>query len=220
LASQAPWLFVTWTDPLVLGAGAVGVAALVGLGVLWNRRKASASGLDATPSTGAAGGSTPQPSSPASAGGTGPAAGGPAAGPGSPQGPGAQQGGPGGEGEERDPTPDPPDVSAEDLAQGTGRTLAEMAANEEVDDTELISRFVHDLEGEQLGETMTIDDGEVILKRDDGFYSVPPDAVIEKSDTLLADPNIDWDDARDAGEAWEEANLDRMEYDEEGLPEQ
>lgn len=106
----------------------------------------------------------------------------------------------------------------ENLAKGKGRSLAEMAANEEVDDTELISRFVMNTNGDQVGETMTITDGEVILKRPEGFCSVPPDAIIEKNGTLLADANIDWEKAREAGKAWEEENFDRMEYDETGMP--
>lgn len=114
--------------------------------------------------------------------------------------------------------PEPPEVSPAELAQGKGRTVAEMVADEEIDDTELISRFVIDTEGNQLGETLTVTEGEVVLKREDGFYAVPPDAILEKSGTLLADGNIDWDEAKDAGERWEEENLDRMEYNEEGMP--
>lgn len=191
-------LSIAWTDPLVLGAAGLGVLLVGGLG-LYLRRQGSSSSVDAATTT------PPQPTDPRAGATAGP-------------GPGVGQG-PGAEGAREDPTPDPPQVSPEDLAEGTGRTLAEMAANEEVDDTELISRFVHDTDGEQLGETMTIDDGEVILKRDGDFFSVPPDAIIEKSGTLLADANIDWDEAREAGEAWEDENLDRMEYNEEGLPE-
>lgn len=112
------------------------------------------------------------------------------------------------------------EADLENLARGRGRSLAEMAADDEVDDTELISRFVLNTEGDRVGETMTITDGEVILKREDGFYSVAPDAIIEKNGTLLADANIDWDAAREAGQAWEDENLDRMEYDETGMPQQ
>lgn len=110
------------------------------------------------------------------------------------------------------------DADGGNLAAGTGRSLAELAAHEEVDDTELISRFVLDASGERLGETMTIADGEVILKRDGEFYAVAPDAIIEKDGTLLADANIDWNEARKAGKAWEDENLDRMEYDDTGMP--
>lgn len=195
-------LSIAWTDPLVIGAVGLGVLLVAGLGIYW-RRQGSSSTVDAAAT------SPPHPTDPRAGAGAGP---GPSPGPGAGQGPGA-------EGAREDPTPDPPEVSPEDLAEGTGRTLAEMAANEEVDDTELISRFVHNMDGEQLGETMTIDEGEVILKRDGDFFSVPPDAIIEKSGTLLADANIDWDEAREAGEAWEDENLDRMEYNEEGLPE-
>ncbi len=123
-----------------------------------------------------------------------------------------------GGGENRGVQPDVPDVSPAELAQGKGRTLAEMVANEEISDTELISRFVLDTEGNSLGETLTVTEGEVVIKREDGFYAVPPDAILEKSGTLLADGNINWEKAKDAGTRWEEENLDRMEYNEEGMP--
>lgn len=123
-----------------------------------------------------------------------------------------------GEGQRPDVSPEPPEVNPAELAQGKGRTVAEMVANEEIDDTQLISRFVLDTEGNPLGETLTVTEGEVILKREDGFYAVPPDAILEKSGTLLADGNIDWEGAKDAGKRWEEENLDRMEYNEEGMP--
>lgn len=109
--------------------------------------------------------------------------------------------------------------SSNPLAEGPGESMAEMLASEEFDNTELLSRFVHDSEGETIGETMTVTEDEVILKKDGEFLAVDPEAVIEKEGQLLLDPNVDFDEARQRGEDWREANLDRMEYDEEGLPE-
>ncbi len=106
----------------------------------------------------------------------------------------------------------------ENLAAGRGRTLAEMAAHEEIDNAELISRFVLNGQGETVGETVTVTEEQVILKRDGTFFAIEPDTVIEKNGTLLADANIDWEEAEQAGEQWREANMDRMEYDEHGMP--
>lgn len=124
------------------------------------------------------------------------------------------------------PTPSTPEqlkqraqASDDPLAQGEGETVGEMLASEAIDDTELLSRFVLDAEGDEVGETMTVTEDEVVLKREDGFFAVDPDEVIEKDGSLLLDPNVDWDEAEQRGESWREANLDRMEYDEEGLPE-
>lgn len=123
------------------------------------------------------------------------------------------------------PTPSTPEqlkqraeTSQDPLARGDGETVAEMLASEAIDDTELLSRFVLDAEGEQIGETMTVTEEEVVLKREEGFFAVDPDAVIEKDGNLLLDPNVDWEEAERRGESWREANLDRMEYDEEGMP--
>ncbi len=105
------------------------------------------------------------------------------------------------------------------LAGDSGQTVAEMVASDEIDDMELLSRFVHDAEGNEVGETMTVTSEEVVIKKDDEFLAVDPSTVIQKDGSLLLDPNVDWDQARERGESWREANLDRMEYDEEGLPE-
>jgi len=124
------------------------------------------------------------------------------------------------------PTPSTPEQlkqraqsSENPLAQGDGETVAEMLESEAIDDIELLSRFVLDSEGDQVGETMTVTEDEVVLKQEDGFLAVDPDAVIEKDGNLLLDPNVDWEEAEQRGESWRESNLDRMEYDDEGLPE-
>ncbi len=197
LSPDALWLLVAWTDPWVLGAAALGILLVIGI-VVKTTRDGSASTTAANDARGAAS-TPPQPTPQAQAGP-------------------AQSPDPSPDREGSQATPEPPEIDPEDLAQGTGRTLAEMVAHEEIEDTELISRFVMDTDGSQVGETMSVTEGEVILKREDGFYAVPPDAIIEKSGTLLADGNLDWEKAREAGQRWEEENLDRMEYNDEGLP--
>lgn len=187
-------LMVTWTDPTVIGAAALGLAAIAVGGFLASRSQGqpSTTGPETSPSGTSQPPPTPNPDMDKR----------------------AEQA----REKAKEQAQQAASASPENLARGKGRSLAEMAANETVDDTELISRFVLDTNGDRIGETLTITDGEVILKREDGFFSVPPDAIIEKDGTLLADANIDWDKAREAGKAWEDENLDRMEYDDTGMP--
>lgn len=188
-------LLVAWTDPMVVGAAAIGLA-VIGVVLALRSRESTAS---ASPGSGQGAAASSQP---AQGGDVNPVE----------RAKQARE-----QAQERAEEPEP---DTENLARGGGRTLAELAAHDDVDDTELISRFVVDSSGDRLGETMTVTEGEVILKRDGEFFAVPPDAIIEKSGTLLADGNIDWDRAREAGEAWQDENLDRMEYDETGMPQQ
>lgn len=187
-------LMVTWTDPTLIGAAALGLGALAVGGYLANRSQPQSTGTSQS-----AGQQAPDPPEPTPA-------------------PDMDKRAEQAREKAKEQAQKAADASPENLARGKGRSLAEMAANEEVDDTELISRFVLDTNGDRIGETLTITDGEVILKRDGEFFSVPPDAIIEKDGTLLADATIDWDQARQAGKAWEDENLDRMEYDETGMP--
>lgn len=196
--SVAGALFVTWTDPIVLGSGLIGASLLAVTLLLYSNRSSTESEAtepDAQEEPADAGEPEPTPVDPAQRAKK------------------ARE-----KAKERESAAR--SASPENLARGKGRSLAEMAANEEVEDTELMSRFVLNSQGEELGETLTVTQGEVILKRDGEFYAVEPDAIIEKNGTLLADANIDWDKAREAGKAWEDQNLDRMEYDDTGMPKQ
>ncbi len=104
------------------------------------------------------------------------------------------------------------------LGPGKGRSLAEMADHEEIDEASLLSRFVVNAQGDTVGETMALESDEVILKREGGFYAVSMDAIIEKDGMLLVDATIDWDRAKEAGDEWRKAAHDEMEYDDSGLP--
>ncbi len=108
-----------------------------------------------------------------------------------------------------DDTPAPGDAPTHSIRQ----QLAEGA-----DASSFLARFVENTDGETLGETVGIDDDQIILKGDDGFLALSTEEVLQKDGDLVADPNIDWDRAEEAGEAWRQAQEDAMQYDDEGLP--
>lgn len=198
MSLAASGLLIQWTDPMALGAALVAVVLIGVVGVLLRRGdEAQAAGPSASASTTSPG----------------------------PTGAGASAGGPGGGGAAQ-PTPSTPqqlkeraEQSEDPLARGPGESMAEMLEADEIDNTELLSRFVHDAEGSTIGETMTVTEDEVVIKQEDSFLAVDPEQVIEKDGNLRLDPNVDWERAEERGENWRKANFDRMEYDEEGLPE-
>lgn len=104
------------------------------------------------------------------------------------------------------------------LGPGKGRSLREMVDHEEIDEASLLSRFVINANGDTVGETLALESDQVVLKRDDGFYAVSLDAIIEKDGMLLVDASIDWEAAKEAGDEWRKASYDEMEYDDSGMP--
>lgn len=120
-------------------------------------------------------------------------------------------------GEPPAPTEDDPEAPAP--AAGGPRSLRE-ALDAGADANAYLARFVHDPEGEELGETVGItDDDELVVKHDDGdLYALQADEVLERDDQLVVDPQADWDAARERGESWREGEEAVMEYDEDGLP--
>lgn len=114
--------------------------------------------------------------------------------------------------------PEPKETSKNPLTPGKARTLAELRDDEEVENASLLSRFVLNAKGETVGETLSIDDEHVVLKKDGRFFVVSPEHVLAKDGMLIADANIDWDEAGRAGDAWRETSEDRIEYDAEGMP--
>jgi hypothetical protein len=190
LSPFAEILLVTWTDPVAIGSAVAGLV-LIALLVRAFTTQGTGSSAASTSSASSASSTGPQSST------------------------GGQQ--------PRSPPTSPQDLkqraeNADTSLAGEGQSLAEMIESETVDNQELLSRFVRNASGEQVGETMTVTEDEVILKQDGEFLAVDPEAVIEKDGSLLADPNLDWEQARERGENWREANLDRMEYGKDGMP--
>lgn len=107
---------------------------------------------------------------------------------------------------------------APSVGPGKGRSLREMAAHEEINESELLSRFVVNAKGDTVGETVALEPEQVVLKKEGAFYAVSLDDVIEKDGMLLVDAKIDWAAAEAAGETWREQAYDEMEYDDSGMP--
>lgn len=101
---------------------------------------------------------------------------------------------------------------------GKARSVAELVADEEVSTTSLLSRFVLNNKGETVGETLGLDGDDIVLKHEGSFLVVAQEAILEKDGMLLADANIDWDEARERGNEWQKASRDEIEYDGEGMP--
>lgn len=110
-------------------------------------------------------------------------------------------------GDSREPEPltDPTDL----------RTRIE---EEHVNPNTYLARFVEDGDSGDLGETVGITADELIVKSDEAFQALPLGKVIEEEERLVADDDIDWDAAEEAGDDWASGQEDRVEYDDEGMP--
>lgn len=102
--------------------------------------------------------------------------------------------------------------------QGRARSLRDILAGEAHRGTDLLARFVVDTHGETVGETLAFEGDLAILKHGETFLAVELDDILEQGDDLVADPTVDWDAARSAGEAWRAEQENRMEYDDDGMP--
>lgn len=108
------------------------------------------------------------------------------------------------------------DLEPEPLTDPTA--LRTRIDEEHVDPNTYLARFVEEADGEQVGETVGITGDELIVKADEAFHALPLEDVIEEEDRLVADEDLDWDAAREAGEEWASGQEDRVEYDDEGMP--
>ena len=81
-----------------------------------------------------------------------------------------------------------------------------------------LATFVNDPAGKAVGETVHIKHDEVILKMGTKFFVVKPSQILIKDGGLVADPQIDWENAEHAGEQWRTRSTDEIQYDEKGMP--
>lgn len=72
-------------------------------------------------------------------------------------------------------------------------------------------------DGETVGESVGLADGQVIVKDADTFYAVPKAKVAESGEALVAE-GVDWDRAREVGDDWADDHHDPMEFDADGMP--
>lgn len=103
------------------------------------------------------------------------------------------------------------------LAPGESATLEEVLAGGAAPDRYLM-RFVLDAAGARVGETITVHEGAMILKREGRFAAIPLAAIVARDDTLTLAGDVDWDAADRAGEAWRRAGENALRFDEKGNP--
>lgn len=96
--------------------------------------------------------------------------------------------------------------------------LRERIDDDGVNPNTYLARFVEEADGEEVGETVGVTDDHLVVKSDGDFHALPLEDVIEEEERLVADDDIDWDAAADAGQEWADGQEDRVEYDDEGMP--
>lgn len=111
---------------------------------------------------------------------------------------------------------EPEEAEPEPLTDPTA--LRTRIDDEHVNPNTYLARFVEETDGEEVGETVGVDDDAIVVKDGDTFYALPLDQVIEEEERLVATDEIDWEAAEEAGEDWESGQEDRVEYDDEGMP--
>lgn len=103
--------------------------------------------------------------------------------------------------------------SSEETADGDDEPTEEV----EPLDLSMVARVVTRGDGEEVGESLCVEDGEVIVKGDDGFYAVPQAKVAESGEQLVAE-GVDWEQARDEGGDWADRNNDPLAFGDDGMP--
>lgn len=83
---------------------------------------------------------------------------------------------------------------------------------------DLLLKFVEDSEGKRYGETVAVEEGHLIIKDGQTFYRAPVEHFEKSGEGVLVKGDVDWDEAKRAGEAWRERSTKVIEYDEEEIP--
>jgi hypothetical protein len=73
---------------------------------------------------------------------------------------------------------------------------------------EILSRFIFDPKGSQVGETIGVEGKQLILKDHEKFYSIPLNSIKERNDELILVKKVDWNKAEKKGEKWRKKALD------------
>ena len=74
----------------------------------------------------------------------------------------------------------------------------------------LLCKFVTDGSGRKIGESISIDDGIVIIKSKERFLGVPLKHIEDKGKTLLVKGLVDFDKAYEMGEKWRKNSFYEM----------
>lgn len=83
---------------------------------------------------------------------------------------------------------------------------------------DLLLKFVEDADGKRYGETVAVEEGSLIIKDGQDFYKAPVDRFEGSPQGVLVKDDVDWEAAKEAGEAWRERSTKVIEYDEEEIP--
>ena len=73
---------------------------------------------------------------------------------------------------------------------------------------ELLSRFIKDEEGNDLGESIGVEGQEMIMKQGAKFFIIPMNHIRQKTDHLEFHGKINWKAAEIKGERWRKRSLD------------
>jgi len=82
------------------------------------------------------------------------------------------------------------------------------AVDEEFDGDNLLCRFVLDGFGEQIGESVAIDNDIIIIKAGSKYLGVPLKHIEEEEKTLLVKGLVDHSKAEEMGENWRRKSFD------------
>jgi hypothetical protein len=103
---------------------------------------------------------------------------------------------------------------ARPVAAGAGPAAPSAASDE------LLLKFVVDSGGQRRGETVAVDGDRLILKTPDGFASLASAQLKPEGATLRIEGDVDWDDARKAGEAWRTRSYKEITYSPDEVPQE
>jgi hypothetical protein len=73
---------------------------------------------------------------------------------------------------------------------------------------EILSRFIFNPKGTQLGETIGVEGKQLIVKNREKFYSIPLNSIKDRNDELILVKKVDWNKAEKKGEKWRKKALD------------
>jgi len=87
-----------------------------------------------------------------------------------------------------------------------------MTSKGEIDDPkdEFLSLFVTNRKGEIKGESIGMEEEDIIIKQGDDFYRFPFGSVKLENDKLTITKRINWKKARKEGEKWRKRELDPL----------
>lgn len=75
---------------------------------------------------------------------------------------------------------------------------------------DLLCRFVVDREGNRMGESISIDEDILIIKKGEKYLGVPLKHIEDSGEAIKIKGIIEWDRMEEMGEEWKKKSLDLM----------